>query len=91
MARLALTFIMFLALSLAFAESTKTKCPENAGPASPFRICSKDMAFMCVFYKDGSARQYRGSSSCVCANTGAESFYRGSCTEKDALLIKKQE
>ncbi len=89
MARLALTFIMFLVLSLAFAEPTKLRCPENTVPYSPSMGCSKDMPYMCVFYKDGSASQYRGSSSCVCEITRAESYYRGFCTEKDSLLIKE--
>ena len=69
---------------MALAEPVKIKCPEQTSPSPRFRICTMDMAIMCTFHKDGSAHQYRGSSSCVCANTGADSYYRGYCNEEEA-------
>ena len=84
MVKLALTFIMFLIscsfLSATFAAPARISCPPRT--SSPgLRICTADYVSYCVFYKDGSAHQYQGSSSCVCSsNPNIVSYHGGFCS-----------
>ncbi len=87
MDKLALTFIMFLIACsfLSLTSATKMKCPEQKAPPSKFRICTMDMATMCAYTKNGGSFEYVGSSSCACANTGAEYISYGRCESKKAF------
>jgi len=88
MTKLALAFIMFLIACsfLSLTAATEMKCSEQKVALSKFRMmCTMDMATMCAYYKNGGMSQYRGSSSCACAKTGAEYVSYGPCDFRKAF------